>query len=99
MKKSSYQNRLEEIQILSRDLRVLIEKTRKVIENISDDKQRVKAYFDTGVEVFAAIAYGDGKLAYYQINGKFKGRPERRYVVLESGRVVSVQDWEKGDRH
>lgn len=99
MAKSSYQNRLEDIQILREELKDLIEKTRKVIENISDDKQRVKAYFETGVEAFAPIAYGDGKLAYYQINEKFKGRPERRYVVLESGRVVSVRDWENGDRH
>ena len=45
------------------------------------------------------VRNGRGDLVYYQINNAFKGKPERKYVVLESGRVVSVKAWELGDRH
>lgn len=99
MAKSSYQNRLVEIKILETRIRNLETETRKIIENISDDAVRVKAYFDTGIEDFLRVLNGRGNLVYYQINDSFKGRPERKYVVLESGRVVSVQAWEHGDRH
>ena len=99
MAKSSYQNRLVEIKILETRIRNLETETRKIIENVSDDATRVKAYFDTGIEDFLRVLNGRGNLIYYQINDSFKSKPERKYVVLESGRVVSVQAWEHGDRH
>ena len=97
--RSSYQNRLADIKILETRLGKLESETREIIENISDDATRVKAYFDTGVEDFLKVLNGRGDLIYYQINDSFKGRPERKYVVLESGRVVSLHEWELGDRH
>ena len=97
--KSSYQNRLIDIQILEARIKKLEAETRKIIEAISDDAARVKAYFDTGIEDFFRVRNGRGDLVYYQINNAFKGKPERKYVVLESGRVVSVKAWEFGDRH
>lgn len=97
--RSSYQNRLSDIKYLETRLGRLETETRRLIENISDDKARVKAYFDTGIEDFLKVWNGRGNLVYYQINDSFKGKPERKYVVLESGRVVSLHEWELGDRH
>lgn len=97
--RSSYQNRLIDIKYLETRLGKLESETRKIIENISDDAARVKAYFDTGVEDFFRVLDGRGYMAYWQINDSFKGKPERKYVVLESGRVVSLHEWELGDRH
>jgi len=98
MAKSSYQNRLVDIKYLEARIKKLETETRKIIENISDDAFRVKAYFDTGIEDFMKVMNSRGSLVYYQINESFKDKPERKYVVLESGRVVSVHDWEQGDR-
>ncbi len=97
--KNSYQNRLADIRILESRIERLETETRKLIERISDDALRVKAYYDTGIEDFLRVINGRGDLVYYRINDGFKGKPERKYVVLESGRVVSVRDWELGDRH
>ena len=97
--RSSYQNRLIDIKYLETRLHRLEAETRKVIEGIGDVSARVKAYFDTGVEDFLKVLNGRGDLVYYQINDSFKDKPERKYVVLESGRVVSLHEWELGDRH
>ena len=99
MARSSYQNRILEIKCLQNRIARLEAETRKLIENISDDATRVKAYFDTGIEDFYRVLDSRGYMVYSQINDSFKGKPERGYVVLVTGRVVSVKDWEKGDRH
>lgn len=97
--KSSYQNRLIDIQILEARIKKLEAETRKVIEQMDDPATRVSAYFTTGTADFMRVLNGRGKFLFYQIEESFKGKPERKFYVLESGRVVSVKAWELGDRH